>query len=208
MNRTPDDIQPLVQLSLRLQTLVQQEQYDLIPSLFTAISFKNGSTLSIRLADISDPFYRESMLILTSPDGKKIEDKEKCFWDMLSVEKSFMGAWQVFLLNKLWMCLPLYDHAGYAKAKFFYTPEQFNEFARIGKDDFDHPIEGLDPCKYDVTPTVLFEDDTFIVKVHVWNDWRGLLLETNRIRIDSNGNVEFGEYDLDSLFEYDCGVCF
>ena len=208
MNRTPADIEPFVQIALRLQTLILQKQYDLIPSLFTAISFKNGGKLSIRMADPRDPFCRESMLILTFPDGEMIEDKDRDFEKMLTVKNSFMGAWQVYLLNKLWMCLPLYGHAGYAKAKFFYTSDQLKEFARIGKDDFGHPIEGFDPHKYDVTPSIQFEDDTFIVKVHVWNDWRGLLLETKYIHIDSNGNVEIGKYDLDPLFEYNCDVNF
>jgi len=208
MNRTPSDIEPFVQIALRLQTLVQQKQYDLIPSLFTCISYKSGGALSIRLADISDPFYRESMLILTTPDGSKMEDQDEIFWRNLIVEKSFMGAWQVFLMKKLWHCLPLYDHASYNRATFFYSNNQLKEFATRGKDDFDRPVENLDFHLYDATPSLQYIDDSFIIKVFVWNNWRGLFTETEPIHIDQSGNITFGESQLDTLFEHNCGILF
>ena len=188
--------------------LVKKEKYDELLKSFTCLSIPPNSV----------PFNNTLKLELRSQMG--IGDESKIYivsyenprdyniFKYLHIECSAFGAWQSYLLHKLWHILPLYWHGLYGKRKYILTTKDLKDIKPIPKEE---------KQKFNVSPYIKQEGNVFYVSCCYWSEFSGLVRETVEIKIENNKAVtlQFLEYDFEPdntqhevLYEYNCGILY
>lgn len=187
------------------------ENYDFLLKPLDKISLKEGVHLGIKVAERKNPgdhstFYTRPLYYKEiSPDWKNIKKIViPPIYPDLNIEKSKMGAWQVYLLHISNTQLPLFWHALYDRRKYFFNvpKDEIYEFKTLrgGKISLHTNIIQ--------DPLVIYEQGNYIVYCSYWSDWHGLVRESVKISFLDNGNVNFNEQEKKIIYPYDCGICF
>ena len=82
---------------------------------------------------------------------------------------------------------------------------RLKEENRNGSKDAVEALKGIDRSK--LLPSVRLEGETAYVTFSYWNDWKGLVTETEEIRRDGK-TVSFQEGSKTVLVKYDCGILY
>ena len=191
--------------------LDKEIKYDFLFEILDRISLKDGMHLYIKVAErkynggrssfyTRPPYYRE-----ISPELKFLKELViSPIYPDLNIEKSEMGAWQVYLLHISYTILPLFWHAGYCHRTYFFdVPEVESLRIRV--------IGGYEvdiPTKLIQVPNVIPDKDKFIVSCTYWNDWKGLVREIICISFLDDGNIDFSAVEEKVLFPYECPIIF
>ena len=123
----------------------------------------------------------------------------------LNVEKSEMGAWQIYLLYMSPTVLPWFWHGGYIKRDYFFNLPDTKQVKIVPF----HAEEALMiPTDEIPEPTVTADENKFIVNCTYWNDWEGLVRETVRVKFLKSGKVKILKPHFKVLIPYHCGICF
>lgn len=123
----------------------------------------------------------------------------------LDVEKSPMGAWQVYLMHTSPCYLPVFWHGAYNRRTFIYDKHSL-KYTPVA----DYDMDGID-----LAPKVQFnlyggleEGFTAIVSACYWNDWEGLVREKVEIKRHVTIGTRVKQLGHEVLFEYECGIDF
>lgn len=174
------------------------------------IRLKDGYHLGLKLAEENgmgdesffytykdeDPFKKE-----ITADIEAAVRKRDIFTNLI-VEQTEMGAWQAYLLSLSPTVLPLWWHANYSKRTYFFDRNHFKGITPLHREPLQLKIKDIPQ------PSVIREDEHFVVQCPYWNDWVGLVLVSMNVSFKKNGTVSFDNFKKEVLYEYDCGICF
>lgn len=148
--------------------------------------------------DIGD----ESKLLIKLPDGRQHED----IFNYLTVEQSSMGAWQSYLLYKLWHVLPLFWHGNYYARDYIFTKEDIKDISIYNEEDKDYIINTI--SSFDCTPEVREKDSNYFISCCFFSNFGGLIREFVEISINDGKVTELYDFDKKTVFDYNCGILF
>lgn len=167
-----------------------------------SISPKPGLKLGARIAS-EDTNYMgdESEFYFYNDKGEKFKFSPK----YLNVERTEMGAWQVYLMLTAPTVMPVFWHGGYICRDFIFDVVDLEKIKAI--EQYDFTILAMDDI---LLPDVKMSDDRTYADVYCtyWNEWEGLIREHVRITFKADGSAEASEPDKLTYYKYDCGICF
>ena len=202
-----------VEFLTKINDLVCNEDLTTKDSLFEVldhIQLKDGYHLGLKLADhkgMGDEswFYtykdEDTLKKLNTADFETSEEKSNIFNDLI-VKQTEMGVWQAYLLSVATTVLPLWWHANYISRTFFFDRDNFRIITPFHIESVPLKIQDIPQ------PSVIKEDNHFIIRCPYWNNWEGLVLVSLNVSFKENGNISFDNFDREMLYEFDCGICF
>lgn len=191
----------------------QKENCDILFKTLDSISLKEHVHLGLKVA-VHEGMGDESSFYTFKGTEDPYKNKEILpftlesippFLPDLKVEKSEMGAWQVYLLYMSPTILPWFWHGGYIKREYFFN---LPDTGKTKIEPFHAETPLMIPIDEIPEPTVTAEEDKFIVSCTYWNDWEGLVRETVRVKFLKSGNVKILKPHFKVLMPYHCGICF
>lgn len=121
----------------------------------------------------------------------------------IEVEKSQLGAWEVYLFSKARNLLPTFWHGGYSRETLLFNIEDFKQIPSQKGRSIDVILRGED-----LKPKVHFEGDTAYVESCYWTEWGGLFREKYKIEYQENKVSNFEYVGRENIYIYDCGIMF
>ena len=125
-------------------------------------------------------------------------------FDDIYVERSEMGAWNAYLLDRAYTLLPTVWHGGYVVRSYIMTEKDLNNL-------FDGQGIMLPQKRIDALPPHVRKgasDDEYIVECCYWNDWKGLVREKVKVLFAGNQIRSIDDAGSEIWFDYDCGIMF
>lgn len=128
-------------------------------------------------------------------------------WDYIKAENTIDGAWQAYLLYKLWHTLPLFWHANYDRRTYLYSkgdeisidPWRIEDTVRI---------RGVANSLFVNPDVVKGENDKYYISCCYWSDFEGLIKEITEVSISPNNHVVIKDISKTTLYKYNCGIIF
>ena len=167
-----------IRIGEALDKLVEDKDYDKVFCLLDKIIVKDGLMTQIV------PFNREiistmaldgnsSICIYDSTGTKLVSTNfDEDFWSYFQVEKSKMGAWQVYLLHNMWHYLPLWWHSNYARRSYVYSKSSKIELEGVLDDEESSFNQAI--TTNDVTPSIKQDGNEFFISACYWTIHGGL----------------------------------
>lgn len=194
---------------------MDKQEYGSIPKILDKAVLPAGHTFGIKLYDRnSDSLGDWSKPFIRTPDGMRDES----IFDFFRFEDSPAGAWQAFLLQQMWHYLPLWWHANYDERTYVYSKEDLSRSflgiamidpkARMHMLKLRSAVDTLDMDALDLSPEIVQDNGRYYVSCCFWTDFGGLKREYVKITLTDGRFDEFFEFDLKTLFEYNCGILF
>ena len=190
-----------VKVAHDFQTCLNQKRYDKILNILSDIQLPINCSLEVNLAKQEGIGSNSSLYVLCN--GVKDSD----IWKYLYIKDSPMGIWQAYLLYKAHHSLPCFWHGGYDIRSWIYSTEDFDTIDFISKEDA-YLAKKLKQCNFYIVPEIIQDGYRFYVTCCYWNDWGGLKRELVEITNRDGKIAEFNDVTNETLFEYDCGICF
>lgn len=144
-----------------------------------------------------------SLLFVETSEG--IYDSK--IWDYIKAENTIFGAWQAYLLYKLWHTLPLFWHANYDSRTYLYSK---GDEVSIDPMRIEHTtqIRGAVNSLF-VNPEVIKgQNAKYYVSCFYWSDFEGLIKETTEVSISNENLVNFKDISKITLYKYECEIKF
>ena len=116
-----------------------------------------------------------------------------------------MGAWQAYLLSIARTLLPFSGDLYYTKRELIFSHEQLKDISLLFQWKRTSELVNL---KADVSPSVQFENKQAVVSCCHWNNWGGLIRESTKITFLNDKVYLLEDFDEQTLFKYDCGICY
>lgn len=187
----------------KLHKLVSEKKYNAFLDCLDKVKLPNGASLIVEecdngTGDIGD----ESKLLIKLPNGETDEN----IFKHLIVEQSPMGAWQAYLLHKLWHVLPLFWHANYDARNYIFSQEDVNSITPFREEDKDDIIKHI--ASFSFTPEVRQNGDKFYISSYYWSEFGGLIREFFELTFDGNKIVDIFQFDSKTEYNYDCEILF
>lgn len=193
-----------------LKSLVAKQEYDDIMTCMNKLSLLDGHRLLVQQPNCQG-IGGVSRLVIELPE-RKFEEK---IWSLVSVEKSALGAMQVFFLDRLWHYLPLWWHANYNRRYYVYTKEDlqsickevFSEESIAAASSFGRRkrVDVFELVKFDVSPTIAEKEGKFYVSCCFWSNFKGLVREFVEIDLENCGVFDIKQ---ETLYKYHCGILY
>lgn len=113
-----------IRLAHSLMDLVKQKKYEEFLNLLNKMSLPSTMKLGVmECARQGGAGDRSNLCIKISDDALTFN-----IYKYLEFENSAMGAWQTFLIERLWHSLPLWWHENYNKRDYIYSKEDINRY--------------------------------------------------------------------------------
>ena len=136
-------------------------------------------------------------------------------FDYIEYDFNKQSVWELFLLSKSYIFLPLYWHAAYAEATYIFERADLEQVVSTKIMHWDMSSR----TKIDITHKVAayLDDETILPEITIiseneahirctyWNHWFGLFRTNTRI-IKENTTTTFTHLSTENLVEYDCGM--
>lgn len=126
-----------------------------------------------------------------------------------TIEKTDMGAWQLYLLQRLYTVLPACGHGGYARRHYIFKETDIDSIVPLRHHDLSTLREEgklLPSVKITVNDDKLF---AVIVNCCYWNDWKGLVRESVSYLTSTNKVHNRDERITEEvLLRFHCGIYF
>lgn len=188
----------------KLVELVKAKEYEKVFRLLDKVKVKEDYKIKIEPYDAEKAFMAGGAvcsICIYDKDGKLLTDNFKeDFWSYLQVEKSKMGAWQAYLINQMWLYLPLYSPANFLRREYVYTQSSKIEF-EDGLNDEEEAFNSAISAN-NVTPNIVRDGDNFIISACYWTISGGLIREKYIVCFEEDSvNVKY--FDDEVLFKYD-----
>lgn len=169
------------------------------------IKLPNGAKLIVEeckenSGDIGD----ESRLLIKLPNGETDEN----IFNHLIVEQSPMGAWQAYLLHKLWHVLPLFWHGNYHARDYIFIKDNVNSISTFTEDQRERNAIIALISDFDFTPEVRESNGKYYVSSCYWSNFGGLIREYFELTFDGNKIAEIFQFDSKTINKYNCGIYF
>lgn len=167
-----------------------------------SIRLKDGLRLgayiaSVKTEDIGDKSY------FYVYDDKGAE--YKLMPEHLIVDRTAMGAFQLYLIMTAHTVMPVFWHGGYIVRDFIFNPDDIKKIEPIQHYDFSILLRDGH-----LLPKVVLTSDKSYADVYCtyWNDWHGLIREHARVKFNSDGTASIINTTEFTFYKYDCGICF
>ena len=191
----------------RLHKLVAEKKYNAFLDCLDKIKLPNRAKLIVEecdegTSDIGD----KSTLFIKLPNGETDEN----IFKHLIVEQSAMGAWQAYLLYKLWHVLPLFWHANYDARDYIFSKDDVNSISTFTFSEDKRERNAIIALisGFDFTPEVRESNGKYFVSSCYWSNFGGLIREYLELTIDGNKIADTFQFDSKTLYEYNCGIYF
>jgi hypothetical protein len=126
--------------------LVRQQKYNEFLNLLDKASLPSTMTLGVKECIRQGAGDRSRLCVKRSDDAFTLN-----IYGYLEFENTAMGAWQAFLIDRLWHSLPLWWHDNYNKRDYIYSKEDIYKITHF----VDRHFDALVLEKYDLTPDQL-----------------------------------------------------
>ena len=188
-----------IRLAQSLMDLVRQQKYNEFLNLLDKASLPSTMTLGVKECIRQGAADRSRLCVKRSDDAFTFNINE-----YLEFENSAMGAWQAFLIDRLWHSLPLWWHDNYNKRDYIYSKEDLYKITHF----VDRHFDALVLEKYDLTPEIYGENGRYYISCCYWTDFGGLKREYVEISLlDGKLDKPF-LFDHKVIHSYDCGIMF
>ena len=188
-----------IRLAQSLMDLVRQQKYNEFLNLLDKASLPSTMKLGVKECIRQGAADRSRLCVKRSDDAFTFNINE-----YLEFENSAMGAWQAFLIDRLWHSLPLWWHDNYNKRDYIYSKEDINKITHFVDRDFDASV--LE--KYDLTPEIYGENGRYYISCCYWTDFGGLKREYVEILLLDGKLDKTFLFDQKVIHSYDCGIMF
>ena len=179
--------------------LVRQQKYNEFLNLLDKASLPSTMTLGVKECIRQGAADRSRLCVKRSDDAFTFNINE-----YLEFENSAMGAWQAFLIDRLWHSLPLWWHDNYNKRDYIYSKEDLNKITHFVDRHFDASVL----ANYDLAPEIYGENGRYYISCCYWTDFGGLKREFVEISLlDGKLDKPF-LFDQKVIHRYDCGIMF
>ena len=155
-----------------------------------------------------------SYIIVEDSDGNHHTN----IFDFLYVEDSPMGAWQAYLLDRMWHYLPFYWHGYYDQRFYIYSQEKLQKMGFSDARSVDAPAMSLfenrekpnstSLAQCNVKPVVYQKENKYYVSSCYWSDFAGLVREVVEISMNKNKVSEVFDVYHETLYQYHCGIMY
>ena len=189
----------------KLHKLVSEKKYNAFLDCLDKVKLPNGASLIVKecdngTGDIGD----ESKLLIKLPNGETDEN----IFKHLIVEQSPMGAWQAYLLHKLWHVLPLFWHANYDARNYIFSKDDVNSISIFTEDKRERNAIIALISDFNFIPEVRRSNGKYYVSCCFWSNFGGLIREFFELTFDGNKIVDIFQFDSKTEYNYDCGILF
>lgn len=167
-----------------------------------SIRLKDGLKLGAYIASVkTESIGDESNFYVYDDNGME----EKLTTEHLIIDRTAMGAFQLYIIMTAHTVMPVFWHGGYIVRNYIFTPDDLKNIKPIQNRDFS--ILLLDG---NLLPKVIMASDRNFADVYCtyWNDWKGLIKEHMRIKFNADGGASIIAKDEFTFYKYDCGICF
>lgn len=188
-----------IRLAQSLMGLVKQQKYDEFLNLLNKTSLPSGMKLGMKECIRQGNGDRSRLCVKRLDDAFTLN-----IYEYLEFENSAMGAWQAFLIDRLWHSLPLWWHDNYNKRDYIYSKEDINKITHFVDRHFDASV--LE--KYDLTPEIYGENGRYYISCCYWTDFGGLKREYVEILLLDGKLDKTFLFDQKVIHSYDCGIMF
>ena len=202
-NEPTDTCQEEMQVAIELAKLVDAEDYEKIFPLLDKVMPTDGNSVRVVLPhEIEGVGYVGDGVctigVFDTNDSILTNSFAEDFWRYLQVEKSQMGAWQAYLIAKMWHYLPLIWHSGYSYRSNIYSKSSLG---------LKHARRHCVVTWNKVAPSIKHDVNQYLISVCYWSEFDGLIRENCSVSFD-NGIVAVTTLGSEVLYEYNCGVMF
>ena len=189
-----------IRLAHSLMDLVKQKKYEELLNLLNKMSLPSTMKLGVmECARQGGAGVRSNLCIKISDDALTFN-----IYKYLEFENSAMGAWQAFLIERLWHSLPLWWHENYNKRDYIYSKEDINKITHFVDRNFDASVL----ANYDLAPEIYGENGMYYISCCYWTDFGGLKREYVEISLlDGKLDKPF-LFDQKVIHSYDCSIMF
>lgn len=189
----------------KLHKLVQDKKYNAILGCLDKITLPDGAELMVKecdngTSDIGD----KSTLLVKFTNGETDEN----IFNHLVVEQSAIGAWQAYLLHKLWHVLPLFWHANYDARDYIFQKDDASKISVYTNDKRERNAIIALISDIDFTPDVRENSGKFYVSSCYWSNFGGLIREYFELTFNGNKVTNLYQFDSKTLYKYNCGILF
>ena len=188
-----------IRLAQSLMDLVRQQKYNEFLNLLDKASLPSTMTLGVKECIRQGAGDRSRLCVKRSDDAFTLN-----IYGYLEFENTAMGAWQAFLIDRLWHSLPLWWHDNYNKRDYIYSKEDINKITHFVDRHFDASV--LE--KYDLTPEIYGENGRYYISCCYWTDFGGLKREYVEISLLDGKLDKTFLFDQKVIHSYDCGIMF
>ena len=202
-NVPADTYQEEMQVAIELAQLVNSEDYDKIFHLLDKVTPMDGNTVRVvlpgEIGGVGEYGDGTSAIgVFDTNDSILTDSFAEDFWAYLQVENSQMGAWQAYLIAKMWHYLPLIWHSGYSYRSNIYSKSSLG---------LKHARRHCVMTWNKVAPSIKHDVNQYLISVCYWSEFDGLIRENCSVSFD-NGIVAVTTLGSEVLYEYNCGVMF
>ena len=202
-NVPADTYQEEMQVAIELAQLVNSEDYDKIFHLLDKVTPMDGNTVRVvlpgEIGGVGEYGDGTSAIGVFDANDSIITDSfVEDFWTYLQVENSQIGAWQAYLVAKMWHYLPLIWHSNYSYRSYIYSKSSSGLKAARR-----HCVVGWNK----VVPSIKHEGNKYLISVCYWSEFGGLIRENCSVSFDGD-SVTIATLNQEVLYEYDCGIMF
>ena len=128
-------------------------------------------------------------------------------WDYIKAENTIDGAWQAYLLYKLWHTLPLFWHANYDRRTYLYSKGDEISIDPWRIEDTVH-IRGVVNSLFVNPDVVKGQNNKYYISCCYWSDFEGLIKEITEVSISHDNLVVIKDISKRTLYKYNCGIIF
>ena len=189
-----------IRLAHSLMDLVKQKKYEEFLNLLNKMSLPSTMKLGVmECARQGGAGDRSNLCVKISDDALTFN-----IYKYLEFENSAMGAWQAFLIERLWHSLPLWWHENYNKRDYIYSKEDINKITHFVDKHFDASVL----ANYDLAPEIYGENGMYYISCCYWTDFGGLKREFVEISVIDNKLKGVFVFDEQVIHKYECGIMF
>lgn len=145
----------------------------------------------------------KSRLLVETSEG--IYDSK--IWDYIKAENTIFGAWQAYLLYKLWHTLPLFWHANYDSRTYLYSKGD-EIFIVPMRNEHTALIRSVAESLFVIPDVVKGKNAKYYISCCYWSDFEGLMQEVTEVCISNENLVVFKDISKITLYKYECGIMF
>jgi len=188
-----------IRLAQSLMDLVRQQKYNEFLNLLNKTSLPSTMTFGVKECVRQGGADRSRLCVKRSDDAFTFN-----IYGYLEFENTAMGAWQAFLIDRLWHSLPLWWHDNYNKRDYIYSKEDVNKITHFVDRNFD--ASAL--ANYDLAPEIYGENGRYYISCCYWTDFGGLKREYVEISLFDGKLDKTFLFNQKVIHRYDCGIMF
>lgn len=174
-----------------------------IESKLTDLKIDEGWLLKLSLPDKSKDDDVSHLKVINEEGLESENIRLHC-----KIATTAMGAWQLYLIQRLFTVLPTWGHGGYAQRNYIFKESDIEAIIPLKYHDLSKLKE---EGKLEPSVEIVVTDNLFAVIIYCcyWNDWRGLVREkVSYLTQPNKAHIKDEIVNEEVLFQFHCGIYF